>query len=89
MWQQYPWPFGEFVCDVRIVLTETLTYVSILSIVGFTLERYLAICKAMSSLSKYSARNTKTLLGSIWCIGFLTACPWAYFTKVRRNITPW
>ena len=39
MWQQYPWPFGELACDARIVVTEAITYSSILTIVAFTCER--------------------------------------------------
>ena len=40
MWVQYPWPFGDLACDARIVITETIIYTSILTIVGFTCERW-------------------------------------------------
>ena len=26
MWHQYPWIFGEFACDTKIVITEAITY---------------------------------------------------------------
>ena len=39
MWRQYPWPFGDFTCDLKIVLTETIIYASILTIVAFSCER--------------------------------------------------
>ena len=39
MWHQYPWVFGEFACDTKIVVTEAITYASILTIVSFTCER--------------------------------------------------
>ena len=39
MWHIYPWEFGELACDVKIVLTEAVTYASILAIVAFTTER--------------------------------------------------
>ena len=39
MWRQYPWLWGEFACDLKIVVTEAITYSSILTIVAFTCER--------------------------------------------------
>ena len=39
MWQQYPWPFGELACDIKITVTEGVIYASILTIVAFTIER--------------------------------------------------
>ena len=39
MWHQYPWTLGEFACDAKIVITEAITYASILTIVAFTTER--------------------------------------------------
>ena len=39
MWQQYPWPFGELACDLKIIVTEGVIYASILTIVAFTIER--------------------------------------------------
>ena len=40
IWVQYPWTFGDFACDAKIVLTETIIYASILTIVAFSFERY-------------------------------------------------
>lgn len=39
VWVQYPWPFGEFACDAKIVVTEAVIYASILTIVAFSFER--------------------------------------------------
>ena len=41
LWHQYPWTFGDFACDAKIVVTETIIYVSILTVVAFSGERYL------------------------------------------------
>ena len=38
-WSNYPIPFGEVGCDMAIVTSELVTYVSILTMVAFTLER--------------------------------------------------
>ena len=39
LWRQYPWVFGEAICDAKMLTTETVTYSSILTIVAFTVER--------------------------------------------------
>ena len=38
-WSNYPIPLGEWGCDMTIVTSELVTYVSILTMVAFTLER--------------------------------------------------
>ena len=40
LWRQYPWVFGEVICDAKMIATETVTYSSILTIVAFTVERF-------------------------------------------------
>ena len=42
LWRQYPWVFGEAICDAKMLTTETVTYSSILTIVAFTVERWAA-----------------------------------------------
>ena len=49
MWHQYPWVFGEFACDTKIVITEAITYASILTIVAFTGERLVIILLTLST----------------------------------------
>ena len=39
MWHQYPWRFGEALCDFKTVFTESVTCASILTVVTFTVER--------------------------------------------------
>ena len=39
MWQQYPWPFGQFGCHLTTAVMELVTHVTILKIVVFTIER--------------------------------------------------
>ncbi|CAB4062674.1 NMUR1 [Lepeophtheirus salmonis] len=42
-WQQYPWLFGEVLCKGRSFVSEMTSYSSVLTIVAFSSERYLAI----------------------------------------------
>ena len=46
MWHQYPWTFGDFACDAKIVVTETIIYASILTVVAFSGERSLHLASA-------------------------------------------
>ena len=38
-WRNYPIPFGEVGCDLAIVISEMVNYVSILTMIAFTIER--------------------------------------------------
>ena len=46
-------------------------------------ERYLAICRPLSPLSRSSTGKAKKMIGLIWLISFISASPWAFFTKVN------
>ena len=39
-WQSYPWPLGTVGCTAYTILAELVTYVSILTMIAFTFERY-------------------------------------------------
>jgi hypothetical protein len=39
LWRQYPWVFGEFACNAKMLTMETVTYASIFTILAFTVER--------------------------------------------------
>ena len=38
-WRNYPIPLGDVGCNLAIVISELVTYVSILTMIGFTIER--------------------------------------------------
>ena len=82
MWVQYPWTLGDLVCDAKIILTEATVYSAIFTIVCFTTERYLAICHPLSAWAKSSTTRAKKIILTIWLLSFLSAFPWAWFTKV-------
>lgn len=82
-WQQYPWIFGLSVCKIRAYVSEMSSYVSVLTIVAFSMERYLAIChpfrvNAMSGLK----RPISFILGS-WSIAMIAAIPFIIYTKLN------
>ena len=39
-WQSYPWPLGRVGCTAYTILSELVTYVSILTMIAFAFERY-------------------------------------------------
>lgn len=83
MWRQYPWTFGEVLCDVKVVITETLIYASILTIVAFTIERYQAICHPLSLNSRSGAGRAKRMILLVWVVSLVSALPWSLFAKVN------
>ena len=38
-WHHYPWPFGALGCALVGILSELVTYVSIITMISFTIER--------------------------------------------------
>lgn len=86
IWVQYPWTLGDFACDAKVVVTEAIICASILTIVAFSFERYLAICRPLSPLSRSTMGKAKKIILLIWIISFLSAFPWALFTKVNRLV---
>ena len=55
------------------------------SIAVFDYFRYLAICRPLSPLSRSTMGKAKKIILLIWIISFLSAFPWALFTKVRTT----
>src|SRR6218665_2503603 len=49
IWEAYPWLFGQPYCLFKTFLTEMTSSASILTILAFTVERYMAICHPMKA----------------------------------------
>ncbi|VDO67585.1 unnamed protein product [Heligmosomoides polygyrus] len=43
-WSQYPWPFPDLFCNLKALIAETTNYASIITILLFSIERYIAVC---------------------------------------------
>ncbi|CAF0792431.1 unnamed protein product [Brachionus calyciflorus] len=81
--EAYPWRFGETFCVVRTFIFETTTIASVLTILTFTFERWLHICKAIyaKKFSSGFSRALKIIL-FIWILSGLLALPYALMTGV-------
>lgn len=81
--EAYPWAFGETFCIIRTFIFETTTIASVLTILTFTFERWLHICKAIyaKKFSSGFSRALKIIL-FIWILSGLLALPYAFMTGV-------
>lgn len=74
-WYSYPWIFGHTFCVLRIMLSETSTYVSILTITTFTVERYIAICHPLLSRALSGLKRVFYIIVVVWIISTLGSIP--------------
>ncbi|XP_023710114.1 neuropeptides capa receptor isoform X1 [Cryptotermes secundus] len=82
-WQQYPWVLGETLCKLRALGSEMSSYTSVLTIVAFSTERYLAICQPIHSYTTSSPRIALRVIVVLWCVSLLSAAPFAVYTKIN------
>ncbi|XP_031627677.1 neuropeptides capa receptor-like [Contarinia nasturtii] len=74
-WNQYPWPFSSEFCKCRTLLSDSCTYASVLTIVAFSVERYIAICHPLCSYVMDNLKRVVYVIALIWIFSFLSATP--------------
>ncbi|KAH0951187.1 hypothetical protein HN011_007691 [Eciton burchellii] len=82
-WQQYPWALGVGLCKIRAYVSEMSSYVSVLTIVAFSMERYLAICHPLRVYSMSGLKRSTRFILASWSIAMISAIPFAIYTKVN------
>ncbi|KYN34861.1 Neuropeptides capa receptor [Trachymyrmex septentrionalis] len=82
-WQQYPWVLGTGLCKIRAYVSEMSSYVSVLTIVAFSMERYLAICHPLHLYSMSGLKRPTRFILAVWSIAIVSAIPFAIYTKVN------
>ncbi|XP_034240930.1 neuropeptides capa receptor-like [Thrips palmi] len=82
-WQQYPWTYGEVLCKFRALVSEMTSYTSVLTIVAFSLERYLAICHPLHSYRMSGLRRAVRIIAVLWIVSFIAALPFAVLSTVH------
>ena len=81
IWEAYPWRFGEPYCLFKTFLTELMSSASVLTILAFTVERYIAICHPLRAQAVSTpARAVKTLI-VLWVGAFLSALPYTVHSR--------
>ncbi|XP_045778225.1 neuropeptides capa receptor-like [Maniola jurtina] len=87
-WHQYPYSLGVVFCKLRALISEAASYVSVLTIVAFTLERYLAICHPLHIYAVAGLRRALRIVLSLWALSLLAASPFAHYTTVNYHDYP-
>ncbi|CAF4764174.1 unnamed protein product [Pieris macdunnoughi] len=64
------------------------SYVSVLTIVAFTLERYLAICHPLHIYAVAGLRRALRIVLVLWALSLLAASPFAHYTTVNYHEYP-
>ncbi|KFM79479.1 Neuropeptides capa receptor, partial [Stegodyphus mimosarum] len=70
-------------CWLRGVVPEATAYASILTIVTFSTERYIAICHPIRQQTKSKLSRAIRNIGIIWVFSGASALPYAVFTRVN------
>ncbi|XP_043800244.1 neuropeptides capa receptor-like [Apis laboriosa] len=81
-WQQYPWQWGLGICKLRAYVSETSSYVSVLTIVAFSIERYLAIYHPLRHYQSGLKRAIRSIFGA-WLIALIFAMPFATYIDIN------
>ncbi|XP_064214691.1 neuropeptides capa receptor isoform X1 [Tribolium castaneum] len=87
-WHQYPWPFGVEFCKLRALLSEMASYVSVLTIVAFSTERYLAICYPLYLHTMSGLQRAVRIIACLWLCAFVSALPFCIYTRVHYLFYP-
>ncbi|CAK1542441.1 unnamed protein product [Leptosia nina] len=87
-WHQYPYSLGVVFCKLRALISEAASYVSVLTIVAFTLERYLAICHPLHIYAVAGLRRALRIVLALWALSLLAASPFAHYTTVNYHEYP-
>ncbi|XP_050299268.1 uncharacterized protein LOC126738137 isoform X2 [Anthonomus grandis grandis] len=88
-WHQYPWPFGLYFCKFRALISETASYVSVLTVVAFSTERYIAICYPLYLRAISGLQRAIWIISALWVVSFLCASPFAALTKISYIYYPY
>ncbi|XP_060566310.1 pyrokinin-1 receptor-like [Ruditapes philippinarum] len=81
IWEAYPWRLGEPFCILRSFIMEMTSYSSVLTITGFTIERYIAICHPIKvQRCCHVSRATRCII-LIWTVSVFSALPYPIHTR--------
>ncbi|PAV75777.1 hypothetical protein WR25_11722 [Diploscapter pachys] len=89
-WNQYPWPFPDFVCNLKGLVAETTSSVSILTILLFCIERYIAVNHPFVFVKlKPIRRQVCPILVVTWLVSIVCAIPFGYYHRADYILKSW
>ncbi|XP_022242466.1 pyrokinin-1 receptor-like isoform X1 [Limulus polyphemus] len=83
LWHQYPWELGNVICELRAIIPETTADASILTIVTFSVERYIAICHPIRQQTKSKLSRAIRNIVIIWILSLAGAAPYGLFNQIN------
>lgn len=81
IWEAYPWRFGEPYCLFKTFLTEATSTASVLTISGFTVERYLAVRRPLRVQTATGLRRATRTIVAIWLLACVASVPYPLNTR--------
>ncbi|KAH3747932.1 hypothetical protein DPMN_182367 [Dreissena polymorpha] len=81
IWEAYPWRFGQFFCIMKSFIMETTSYTSVLTILCFTIERYISVCHSVKVNRQQNTTRACKCIVIIWVISAVSALPFSIHTR--------
>nr|NP_996140.1 capability receptor, isoform B [Drosophila melanogaster]Q8ITC7.3 RecName: Full=Neuropeptides capa receptor; AltName: Full=Cap2b receptor; AltName: Full=Capability receptor [Drosophila melanogaster]pir/JC7913/ capa receptor (CG14575) - fruit fly (Drosophila sp.) [Drosophila sp. (in: flies)]AAN10046.1 putative Cap2b receptor [Drosophila melanogaster]AAO20968.1 G-protein coupled receptor [Drosophila melanogaster]AAS65092.1 capability receptor, isoform B [Drosophila melanogaster] len=82
-WHQYPDLFGMPFCKIRAFISEACTYVSVFTIVAFSMERFLAICHPLHLYAMVGFKRAIRIITALWIVSFISAIPFGLLSDIQ------
>jgi neuromedin U receptor 1 len=77
IWFPAAYPFSNVVCVIQSLLQETATNATVLTILTFSVERYIAICHPFRAHTMSTLSRALKCIVVIWMLALLLAAPQA------------
>lgn len=84
-WKPFPWLFGNIGCHFMVIGTEASAYISILTMMAFTFERFTAVCYPLRPSLHSGLTRTKCIIGLIWITSLIFASPWINYINLHPH----
>lgn len=82
-WHQYPYLFGATFCWLSRLIKDTCTFVSVLTIVAFSIERFLAICYPLHVYVMCGFKRAVRIIIIVWSVSIACAMPFGLYTNIH------